>query len=71
MRNRADKKLQTDRRTDRRTDGQTDRQADSVIPPKQSFGGYNNNVNKVYNKKNNQLVIFHIKNISLRCVVRR
>ena len=30
MRNRADKKLQTDR------------QADSYIPPKQSFGGYNN-----------------------------
>ena len=42
MRNRADKKLQTDRRTDRRTDGRTDRQADSYIPPKQSFGGYKN-----------------------------
>ena len=35
MRNRADKKL----RTDRRTDGLTDRQTDSYIPPKQSFGG--------------------------------
>ena len=35
MRNRADKKLQTDRPTD----GRTDRQADSYIPPKQSFGG--------------------------------
>ena len=33
MRNRADKKLQTDRRTDP--------QADSYILPKQSFGGYN------------------------------
>ena len=33
MRNRADKKLQTD--------GRTDRQADSYIPHKQSFGGYN------------------------------
>ena len=36
MRNRANKKLQTDGRTD----GRTDRQADSYIPPKQSFGGY-------------------------------
>ena len=33
MRNRVDKKLQTD--------GRMDRQADSYIPHKQSFGGYN------------------------------
>ena len=42
MRNRADKKLQTDRRTD----GWTDRQADSYIPPEfwggVGGGGYNN-----------------------------
>ena len=37
MRNRADKKLQTDRWTD----GPTERQADSYILPKQSFGAYN------------------------------
>ena len=38
MRNRADKKLQTDRWMD----GQTNRQVSYYIPPKQSFfGGYN------------------------------
>ena len=36
MRNREDKKLQTDKPTD----GWTDRQANSYVPPKQSFGGY-------------------------------
>ena len=30
----------------------------------------NVNVNKVYDKQNNQLVIFDMKNIALECVIR-
>ena len=40
MTNRADRKLQTDRRTDRQTDGPTDKL--TPIYPPISFGGYNN-----------------------------
>ena len=39
MRNRADQKLQTDRRTDGPTDRLTDRQANSYIPPQTEFWG--------------------------------